>query len=246
MADPVTAQNVRRLRLKREGIIYDVCGRCGNKCCAQMTMMGSQDLRVLLVEMMLDGEFERRVRAGLRERAGELEADLAALERTVGELEAAGAGEDYKEDMAALHSGMEQWREFVEFMRSDFPLSYEELLNLLRFSAIRSDVLNSLLRIPAGPQTLVRLSLGTASFRLSGPRRFAPPHCLFYLSTVGCVAGEGKPAKCANFFCTGEPNVLGELRRQMSFDDFVLSYFTVTDIHHVVERILLEHRLGEP
>ena len=210
-----------------------------------MTMMGSQDLRRLLRDMLLDAEFEHRVRAGLAERADELEADLAALEQTEEELRSAGAEDDYPEEMTGLHAGIEQWRAFIDLLRSDFPLRYEDLLGLLRLSAVRSDVLNCLLRIPAGAQTLVRNSLGRASFRLSGPRRFAPPTCLFYLSSVGCVAGEAKPAKCANFFCTGDPNVLGELRRQMEFDDFVLSYFEVTEIDLLLARIRLEHELGE-
>lgn len=245
MADLAAVERVRQLRLRREGIIFDVCGRCGNKCCAQMTMMGSQDLRLLLRDMLLDEEFALQVRAGLRERARELEADLHALERTAEQLRAAGAERDYPAEMASLGEGLERWRQFLDFLRSDFPLEYDQLTPLLQFAAVRSDVLNSLLRLPAGAQTLVRLSLGRASFRLAGPRRFAPPECLFYLSSVGCIAGEAKPAKCANFFCTGDPNVLGELRQQMSFDEFVLSYFAVTDITRLVQALRLEHALGD-
>ncbi len=244
MADPAAVRVVKRLRLRRDGVIYDVCSACGNKCCFQMTMMGSQDLRVLLKEMLLEGELELQVRAGLRERADELDADLRALEVTTEELSAASADDDHPDEMAALREGLEQWREFLEFLRSDFPLEMSQMLRLLYFSAIRSNTLNALLRIPAGPQALVRHSLGRASFRMSGPRRFAPPACLFYLSTVGCIAGEGKPAKCANFFCTGEPNVLGELRDALSFDDFVLSYFVVTDIDRLLARIVNERELG--
>jgi len=244
LADPSVVREVRRLRLQRAGVIFDVCGQCGNKCCFQMTMMGSQDLRVLLKEMLLDEQFAGQVRAGLRERADELEADFAALQATDHELDAAGAAGSFPDEMAQLRLGVGQWGEFLEFLRSDFPLRCDQLLRVLHFSAIRSNVLNALLRIPAGPPTLVRLSLGRASFRLAGPRRFAPPPCLFYLSTVGCVAGEGKPAKCADFFCTGDPNVLGELRSALGFDDFVLSYFQVTGIGALVQRLELERRLG--
>ncbi len=244
MADPAAVRVVKRLRLKRDGVIYDVCGACGTKCCFQMTMMGSQDLRVLLKEMLLDGELALQVRTGLRERAEELAADLRALEATAEDLLAASAETDHPDEMAALREGLDQWREFLEFLRSDFPLEQDQLVRMLHFSAIRSNTLNALLRIPAGSQVLVRHALGRASFRMSGPRRFAPPACLFYLSTVGCIAGEGKPAKCANFFCTGEPNVLGKLRETLSFDDFVLSYFEVTDTDSLLARMAGERELG--
>jgi len=244
MADPSLVSMVKQLRLKRAGVIFDVCGSCGNKCCFQMTMMGSQDLRRLVKEMLLDADLELQVRAGLRERSDELEADLRALEQTAAELQAGGAEKEHAAAMATLRTGIEQWREFLDYVRSDFPLDYDQMLRLLYFSAIRSNTLNAVLALPAGPPTLVRHALGKASFRLASPRRFAPPACLFYLSTVGCVAGEGKPAKCANFFCTGDPNVLGRLREELGFDDFVLSYFRVTDIEGLIAQIQLEWEMG--
>jgi len=58
------------------------------------------------------------------------------------------------------------------------------------------------------------------------------------------VAGRWKPGKCANFFCSGEPNVLQELRRAMSFEDFVLSNAAVISPQQAREAVEVELALG--
>lgn len=249
------ARRVDEARLRRQEVIDRVCGACGNKCCFSMTMMGSQDLRRLIKGMRLDEELDRRLRAGLRRRADELEADLDAVEE-VASLLAPSASEEQRADLDELDGHCEQWREFVEFLRSDFEPSMDDLRRLLLFSAIRSNTLNCLGRFPGGHGALVNVSEASAkgegaleqdlrpTFRFSGRRRIAPPRCLYYLDPEGCLAGDCKPAKCANFFCGGEPNLLAEMRAALSFDDFVLSNFSVIGIERLLEHLRLEQDLG--
>jgi hypothetical protein len=240
-----------------------------------MTMMGSQDLRRLIKGMRLDEELDRRLRAGLRRRADELEADLDAVEE-VASLLAPSASEEQRADLDELDGHCEQWREFIEFLRSDFEPSMDDLRRLLLFSAIRSNTLNCLGRFPGGHGALVNISEVLAkgegasepafakaspfakatgdksadrqefrpTFRFSGRRRIAPPRCLYYLDPEGCLAGDCKPAKCANFFCGGEPNLLAEMRAALSFDDFVLSNFSVIGLERLLEHLRLEQGLG--
>ncbi len=233
---------VAEARARREEVIARVCGACGNKCCHEMTMMGSQDLRRLLKGMRLDPDLDRRLRAGLRQRALELEADLAAVDRVASLLEAA-ATEEQQDDLEELRGHMQQWRDFIQFLRSDFPPAMDEMRRLMYFSAIRSNTLNCLGRFPGAQGALVTLSQGEASFRFSG-RRLAPPWCLYYVEPDGCLAGDWKPAKCANFFCTGDPNLLAEMRQALSFDDFVLSNFTVASLDRFLRHLELERSLG--
>jgi len=236
------ARRAQDARLRRERIIDRVCGACGNKCCHQMTMMGSQDLRRLLKGMHLDQRLDRRLRAGLRQRAEELQADLEAVEKVTALLEAADLDER-SADLNELHGHCQKWREFVQFLRSDFEPSMDEMRRLLHFSAIRSNTLNCLRRFPGGHSALVATSPPGASWRWSG-RRLAPPRCLFYLDIEGCLAGDFKPAKCANFFCAGDPNLLAEMRAAMGFDDFVVSNFAVISLERLLHHLQLELRLG--
>ena len=60
----------------------------------------------------------------------------------------------------------------------------------------------------------------------------------------GCLAGDWKPAKCSNFFCTGDPNLLAEMRQALNFDDFVLSNFTVVSLDRLLRHLELERNLG--
>ncbi|HCA47695.1 MAG TPA: hypothetical protein DEP45_10180 [Armatimonadetes bacterium] len=233
---------VRDARQRRDAIVLRVCGACESKCCKQMTMMGTQDLRRLVREMMLDEEFERHVREGLREVADELEADLLVL-REVTELLGASVGTGRPEDLAELRHSVEEWGEFVHWLRSDFPISQEEMLRIVRFPAVRSNALNALSRFSGGLGALVTLSGSRASFRFHG-RRIAPPPCLFYLDASGCICDHAKPAKCANFFCTGVPNLLEELRKSLGFDDFVLANVTPVTIERIISMMELERNLG--
>ena len=233
---------VRAARESRDAIINNVCGACENKCCLQMTMMGTQDLRRLIREMLLDEEFERRVRSGLRRAADRLEVDLRVVREVTG-LIAASSAESRPDELAELNRNVEEWAEFVEWLRSDFPITQSEMRRLLMFSAIRSNTLNALARFPGGLGALVNLSGNEAGFQFRG-RRIAPPPCLFYVEDLGCICEGAKPAKCANFFCAGVPNLLAELRSALGFDDFVLANVSPATIERVLDTIELERELG--
>lgn len=233
---------VREARERRDAIIARVCGACENKCCQQMTMMGTQDLRRLIRGMLLDPQFEREVREGLCAVADRLEDDLRVV-REVTELLAASAGAGREGELAELRRSVEDWREFVRWLRSPFPVAQSEMRRLLMFSAIRSNTLNALSRFPGGLGALVNLSGNQASFQFRG-RRIAPPPCLFYLEEIGCICEDAKPAKCANFFCAGVPNLLEELRASLGFDDFVLANVQPVEMERILRMIDLERDLG--
>ncbi|MFW5868714.1 MAG: hypothetical protein ACOCX2_12905 [Armatimonadota bacterium] len=233
---------VRAARESRDAIINQVCGACENKCCLQMTMMGAQDLRRLIREMRLDEQFERRVRDGLRRVADRLEVDLRVVREVVGLISAA-SEDSQPDDLAELNRSVRDWAEFVDWLRSDFPVEQSEMRRLLMFSAIRSNTLNALSRFPGGLGALVNLSGNEASFQFRG-RRIAPPPCLLYLDESGCICDRAKPAKCANFFCAGVPNLLEELRKSLGFDDFVLANMTPVSSEHILRTIELERELG--
>jgi len=235
-------EQVREARERRQAVIDAVCGACENKCCKQMTMMGTQDLRRLVKVMMLDPAFEQRVRDGLRRVADNLEADLRVV-REVADLIAASGGSSLGGEMAELARNIDEWADFVQWLRGDFPLDLDEMRRLLFFSAIRSNTINCLARFRGGLGALVNLSADKASFQFRG-KRIAPPACLFYLDDVGCICNEAKPAKCANFFCAGVPNLLEELRKTLSFDEFVLANCTASSIDRILEMMRLERRLG--
>jgi len=234
--------NVRQARERRDAVIKDVCGACENKCCLQMTMMGGQDLRRLIREMLVDEAFEQQVRDGLRRVADRLAKDLRVVQE-VAQLIAAASGGDRADDIAELNHTVSDWAEFVEWLRSDFPIEQSEMRRLLMFSAIRSNTLNALSRFPGGLGALVNLSGSEGRFQFRG-RRIAPPPCLFYLDEIGCICDSAKPAKCANFFCAGVPNLLEELRSSLGFDDFVLANVTPVTIQRVLDTIELERDLG--
>lgn len=235
-------RSIREAGGRRRRVIDSVCGACENKCCQQMTMMGGQDLRRLLRGMLLDPEFERCVRAGLRRVADRLETDLRVVQQ-VTELLAAASGDQQPGDLAELRANVEEWERFVAWLRSDFELELPEMRRLLMFSAIRSNTLNALARFRGGLGAVVNLSGNEASFRFHG-RRIAPPPCLFWLDDTGCICLDAKPAKCANFFCAGVPNLLEELRGTLSFDEFVLANVRVASADDIVAMVRLERRLG--
>ena len=233
---------VREARERSDAIILRVCGACENKCCQQMTMMGTQDLRRLIREMRLDEPFERRVREGLREVADRLDADLHVL-REVTELLAVSSGSDRPGELADLQRSVGEWADFVDWLRGDFAITQQEMRRLVMFSAVRSNALNALSRFPGGLGALVNLSGNKASFQFRG-RRIAPPPCLFFLEATGCICDQAKPAKCANFFCAGVPNLLEELRKSLGFDDFVLANMAPVEIGRILRMIELERDLG--
>ncbi len=241
MASDQLVDRVRRARERRQAVIDRVCGACENKCCEQMTMMGGQDLRRLVTAMLVDPEFANRVRSGLSCVADILDRDLTALRQVAELLGASGSGDP--DDFAELQHNLDQWADFVRWLRGSFSLDLAQMRRLLHFSAIRSNTLNALDRFPGGLGALVNLSGPESSFRFTG-RRIAPPPCLFYLDDRGCICEDAKPAKCANFFCAGVPNLLEELRRELDFDDFVLANLDLRDFEMVLDMISLERDLG--
>ncbi|MEA3400711.1 MAG: hypothetical protein U9R79_05630 [Armatimonadota bacterium] len=233
---------VRRARERQGAVIDRVCGACDNKCCKQMTMMGSQDLRRLVKAMLLDPDFQGRVRDGLARVADRLERDLLVLKQ-VTELLEASSDESQADDLADLRRNVQQWADFVRWLRSDFPLDYDEMRRLLHFSAIRSNTVKAVDRFPGGLGALANLSGPDSGFQYSR-RRLGPQRCLFYLDDRGCICEDAKPAKCANFFCVGEPDLLQELRKELSFDDFVMANLNIIDFQTLQEMISLERDLG--
>ncbi|MGC9318328.1 MAG: hypothetical protein ACP5KN_09905 [Armatimonadota bacterium] len=235
-------ERVRRARERQHAVIDRVCGACDNKCCKQMTMMGSQDLRRLVKAMLLDPDFQERVRDGLARVADRLEADLVVLQQ-VTELLQASADASHAEDLTDLQRNVEQWADFVRWLRSDFPLDLDEMRRLLHFSAIRSNTVKAVDRFPGGLGALANISGPDSSFQYSR-RRMGPQRCLFYLDDRGCICEDAKPAKCANFFCVGDPNLLEELREELSFDDFVMANLDIIQFEALQEMISLERDLG--
>ncbi len=229
-------------RARRDAIIDRVCGACENKCCKQMTMMGTQDLRRLIREMLLDEDFEQQVREGLRTVADRLDADLHVV-REVAELLRASGGSERGQDVEGLERNIDEWADFVAWLRSDFEITQPEMRRLVMFSAIRSNTINAIDSFSGGLGALVNLSGNEASFEFRG-RRIAPPPCLFYLEESGCICDQAKPAKCANFFCAGVPNLLEELRKSLGFDDFVLANMEPVGIDHILQMVELERKLG--
>jgi hypothetical protein len=234
------AESVRRASATLEAVIDRVCGACENSCCHQGTMMGSSDARRLYRGLRIEPGREELVRTGLRKRAEELIADLKAL-RNVAALVRLSVGEGRTAELAALDKCLDSWQAFCDNLIGEADLSPAGLIKLLQFSAIRSNCLRALREFEGAQSALVNLSRGSSSFRLSG-RRVAAPRCLFHYN--GCLAGRWKPAKCANFFCAGTPNVLKEVAREMSFDEFVLANLAVTSPDELTVAIGLELDLG--
>jgi len=232
------ADAVKAASEKLEGIINRVCGACGNSCCHQGTMMGSRDLLRLHKGILLEEGREQILRTGLKRRAAELRTDLAALEQVAAQLPA-----EHKEEWDKLCVHLEAWQEFCDFLESDFAINQQNLRFLQRFSAIRANALRVIQALPGGTQMLIEAARKVgASFRLTG-RRIAPPWCLFH-ADGGCLAGYWKPAKCANFFCTSEPNVLAEIGKVMDFEEFVLGNFRVVTEEGLLRAVEVELELG--
>ncbi len=97
---------VKAASQKLDGIIDRVCGACGNSCCHQGTMMGSQDLLRLHKGILLEEGREQILREGLKRRAAELRADLAALEQVAAQLP---AKYKYREEREKLGQHLSGW-----------------------------------------------------------------------------------------------------------------------------------------
>jgi len=226
----------RRLR----GIVARVCGACGYSCCHTGTMVGSHGVRRLYKGTLLEAELAERVRQGLRERAKEMAADLATIEQ-VAEMLRISFGDEMGDELEQLERLTEEWRRFAEFVGSDFELSPENLMRLIQFSAVRHNLLRQLREFPGAEAALANFCAPGGSFRFRG-RKLAPPRCIFHLD--GCLLGRYKPIKCANFFCSGDPNLLEECQNDMYFDEFVLANMYAESFDFVKRAIGLENELG--
>ncbi|MCE5218893.1 hypothetical protein LLH03_17905 [bacterium] len=222
-------------------VVQEVCGSCGNSCCHQGTMMGTHDLRRLVKGMVIEPGREATLREGLQERARELRADLATLQTIARLMEASPSSTpEGRRQLAVI---MADWEEFCELIEGPWQPTTETLQRMLRFAGIRALALRALAGTPGGHAALSTLAKPGSSFKFRG-RRLAPPRCLFHDLSRGCLAGRWKPGKCANFFCAGDPNVLRELRKTLSFDDFVLSSADVVTSEQAVRTVQIELELG--
>ncbi len=204
-------------------------------------MMGSHDaLRLVKGMLVEDGRLEI-VREGLNERAGELRADLETLKTVRDLIVQAGTGDEAQ--VGELDSILSQWEEFCDFIEGPWEPTLDSLREMLKFAAIRALALRDMAVFPGGHAALANFARVGSSFRFRG-RRMAPPRCLFHSKAHGCLAGRWKPAKCANFFCTEEPNVLRSLREELSFDEFVLGNAEVVTPSQAVGIVRRELELG--
>ncbi|MDI9583066.1 MAG: hypothetical protein QM473_02455 [Acidobacteriota bacterium] len=222
-------------------IVQRVCGACGDSCCHQGTMVGSHDALRVIKGMALEPGRAGAVRDGLRERARELTADLDTLRAVRDLLRAANLGDQQQRDH--LDSLIQQWEDFVTFISGPWDATPESLDEMLKFAGIRALVLRAIAAFPGGHSALANFAKEGSSFRFRG-RRIAPPRCLFHSATRGCTLGRWKPGKCANFFCTGDPNILQELRSALSFERFVLGNSMVLSSQQAVALVKSELGLG--
>ena len=234
------ADAVRDAAHKLEDTIQRVCGACEYTCCDSGTMVGSHGLRRITKGLRLNQQLAGRLRRGLQQRAVEVSADLETIER-VADMLTTSYGEEYRAELRELAELTEQWRQFAQFISSEFEFSVQNLDRLIAYSAIRHNLLRHLSVFPGSHSALVNLGGPDSSFRFRG-RKLAPPRCLFHVE--GCLLGIYKPLHCANFFCSGEPNLLDECQKRMDFDEFVLANMRAESIEFVKSAIMLENELG--
>ena len=234
-------ERVLRAREKLAELTAQVCGSCQQNCCHQGTMMGTQGLRRLYKGLLLDPEFASRLREGLALRAEEVTRDLQVAEQVGSLLRASRPSDADEAGLEELRKRLAELRDFVEYLGSDFPLTAEGMSKLLLYSAVRSNLLRCLRQYPGGEAALTTLSQGSGSFRFRG-RKMAPPRCIFHHES--CLAEDWKPIKCADFFCTSDPNLLARCRIEMGFDQFVLANLRLSDTDAVRRLLQLENDLG--
>ena len=236
------ATTVREAREELDGIVHRVCGACGETCCHQGTMMGSADLRRLYKGLRLEPPVAARLAQGLPRRAREMAVEVTAAEQ-VTELLARQAGPDRESQVTALRRRVAEWRGFCDQLARGLPLEPDTLALLLRFSALRSNALRALREFPGAVEALADLVPDAPRLFLPGSQRLSAPRCVFHLPE-GCLAGDWKPAKCANFYCAGEPNLLAEVAGQMHYEQFVRANFRALSPDQILRYVELELRLG--
>lgn len=222
-------------------VVERVCGACERNCCHQGTMMGSQDLRRLVRGLALDQRLAEQLDQGLREKAEEVAADVAAAREVLRLVKSAGGADEAAVDTA--ERAVAQLEAFARTLAAGAPLDYEHLRQLTFHTALRHNVIRAFRAFAGGEGALARFAPQKSSFKFRG-RRLAPPRCIFHTPSAGCLAGKWKPAKCANFFCTADPSLLDAIRERMDFDDFVLANFEPIDRGELRELLSCEAQLG--
>lgn len=235
-------ERVQLAHEKLARLTQEICGACRQNCCHQGTMMGSQGLRRLYKGLLMDPEFGGRLRRGLRLRREEVAQDLQVADKVAELLGAADLAEEDRERLPELQQPLEDLRQFVAYMDSDFPLTAEGMSRLLLYTAVRHNLLRCVREFPGGEAALTTLSQGQSSFRYR-KRKMAPPRCILHHDA--CLAEAWKPIKCANFFCASDPNLLAVLHDQMGFDEFVLASLRLSDADTVRRLLRLENDLGK-
>ena len=239
MQDLCALASVARQVLER--VVSRVCAACQRNCCHQGTMMGVQDLRRVVRGLQVDPELAARLRTGLREKAAELEADVAAARQVLRLVRSSGLGDE--RPLRLAEARVADLEELAKTLAGDMPLDYEHLQRLLLHTALRHNLIRAFRAFPMGEGALARFGGPASSFKFRGSR-LAPPRCIFHSLSLGCMAGKWKPAKCANFFCTADPSLLDAIREHMDFDDFVLANFEPADMTWLLANLEAEAKLG--
>lgn len=239
MEDLCALAKVARQVLER--VVARVCGTCERNCCHQGTMMGIQDLRRVVRGLHVDAGLAERLSTGLKEKAAELEADVAAARQVLSLVRSSGLGDERALGLAAAR--IADLEDLAKTLAGDLPLDYPHLQRLLLHTALRHNLIRAFRAFPMGEGALARFGGPASSFRFRGSR-LAPPRCIFHSLNLGCLAGKWKPAKCANFFCTADPSLLDAIRAHMDFDDFVLANFEPADMGWVLANLQAEVELG--
>lgn len=218
-----------------------VCAACQRNCCHQGTMMGVQDLRRVARGLQVDADLAERLRAGLKEKAAELDADVAAARQVLALVKSSGLSDERSVRLAEAR--INDLEELAKTLAGDMPLDYPHLQRLLLHTALRHNLIRAFRAFPMGEGALARFGGPASSFKFRGSR-LAPPRCIFHSLTLGCLAGKWKPAKCANFFCTADPSLLDAIRQHMDFDDFVLANIEPADMTWLLANLQAEAYLG--
>jgi len=226
------------------GIIAEVCGACEANCCHQGTMVGSHDIPRVVKAALLRPAFAEQVRAGLKQRAVRLRADLAALERVARLLNARYA-DNAAGALAASHpldrlaQVLQDWEGFIRFIEEEFQPDAAGLTRCLQFSAIRFTTLRILRELPQAEDALLTIAGPETSFR-RGRRGARPDVCLFLVGE--CLLGGAKPSKCADFYCRDNPGLVRAVTERMTLDQFTLAHVQQTSGEGALRA--LEHELA--
>jgi len=236
----LTAEEIEGATARLQSIIDSVCSQCELNCCLQGTMVGSDDARRIAKAARLSPAFGRRLVEGLQARGAQLRKDLDGLARTTKLLEMR-FGNEKPAEIAALLSALAKWRDFCDFLETQFQPEPADLTRCLMFSAIRATALRAMRAFPGGERVLPALAGPGASFQ-SGRRGVKADRCLFHVD--GCLIPTAKPHKCADFYCASDPGLSHEVVDSMAFDEFTLAHFVPLSQQRFLGDLGIEMALG--